>query len=77
MMFIKVLKYLNKKNRTRFYDLCAYLVYWHDYSNTAYFGFTEICQPKTGDTVVVSSAAGAVGSHVGQIAKILGKHITS
>ncbi|XP_075977903.1 prostaglandin reductase 1-like [Anticarsia gemmatalis] len=40
--------------------------------NTAYFGFTQICQPKPGETVVVSGAAGAVGSHVGQIAKILG-----
>ncbi|XP_049873137.1 prostaglandin reductase 1-like [Pectinophora gossypiella] len=40
--------------------------------NSAYFGFTQICQPKPGETVVVSGAAGAVGSHVGQIAKILG-----
>ncbi|RVE50882.1 hypothetical protein evm_004449 [Chilo suppressalis] len=40
--------------------------------NTAYFGLTEICKPKPGETVVVSGAAGAVGSHVGQIAKILG-----
>ncbi|GBP59406.1 Prostaglandin reductase 1 [Eumeta japonica] len=40
--------------------------------NTAYFGLTRICQPKPGETVVVSGAAGAVGSHVGQIAKILG-----
>ncbi|KAH9640429.1 hypothetical protein HF086_018095 [Spodoptera exigua] len=40
--------------------------------NTAYFGLTEICQPKAGETVVISGAAGAVGSHVGQIAKILG-----
>jgi NADPH-dependent curcumin reductase CurA len=39
---------------------------------TAYFGFLEICQPKAGDTVVVSGAAGAVGSLVGQIAKIKG-----
>lgn len=40
---------------------------------TAYFGFLEICKPKQGETVVVSGAAGAVGSHVGQIAKhILG-----
>lgn len=39
---------------------------------TAYFGLTESCQPKAGDTVVVSTAAGAVGSAVGQIAKILG-----
>jgi prostaglandin reductase 1 len=40
--------------------------------NTAYFGFLEICQPKEGETVVVSGAAGAVGSLVGQIAKIKG-----
>jgi len=39
---------------------------------TAYFGFLEICQPKAGETVVVSGAAGAVGSAVGQIAKIKG-----
>jgi len=37
---------------------------------TAYFGFLDICQPKPGETVVVSGAAGAVGSLVGQIAKI-------
>jgi prostaglandin reductase 1 len=40
--------------------------------NTAYFGLLEICQPKAGETVVVSGAAGAVGSIVGQIAKIKG-----
>lgn len=40
--------------------------------NTAYFGLLEICQPKSGETVVVSGAAGAVGSLVGQIAKIKG-----
>lgn len=39
---------------------------------TAYFGFLEICQPKSGETVVVTGAAGAVGSLVGQIAKIKG-----
>lgn len=39
---------------------------------TAYFGLTDVCAPKSGDTVVVSSAAGAVGSAVGQIAKIIG-----
>lgn len=32
----------------------------------------DVCQPKAGETVVISGAAGAVGSHVGQIAKILG-----
>ena len=39
---------------------------------TAYFGLLEIGQPQTGETVVVSGAAGAVGSLVGQIAKIKG-----
>ncbi|XP_074097548.1 prostaglandin reductase 1-like [Cotesia typhae] len=43
--------------------------------STAYFGFTEICQPKAGETLVVSGAAGAVGSHVGQIGKILGMKV--
>lgn len=37
---------------------------------TAYFGLLEICNPQPGETVVVSGAAGAVGSLVGQIAKI-------
>ncbi|XP_011870865.1 PREDICTED: prostaglandin reductase 1-like isoform X1 [Vollenhovia emeryi] len=40
--------------------------------NTAYFGLLELCKPKPGETIVVSGAAGAVGSHVGQIAKNLG-----
>ena len=39
---------------------------------TAYFGLLEVGQPKAGDTVVVSAASGAVGSLVGQIAKIKG-----
>jgi len=39
---------------------------------TAYTGLLNIGRPKAGETVVVSSAAGAVGSAVGQIAKILG-----
>ena len=39
---------------------------------TAYFGLTELGLPKPGNTVVVSTAAGAVGSAVGQIAKIMG-----
>lgn len=39
---------------------------------TAYFGLTELCNPQPGETVVVSGAAGAVGSAAGQIAKILG-----
>lgn len=39
---------------------------------TAYFGLLEVGQPKEGETVVVSAASGAVGSLVGQIAKIKG-----
>jgi len=39
---------------------------------TAYFGLLDVCKAKEGDTVVVSGAAGAVGSVVGQIAKIKG-----
>ena len=39
---------------------------------TAYFGLLEVGAPKAGETVLVSTAAGAVGSCVGQIAKILG-----
>jgi len=39
---------------------------------TAYFGLLELGQPKDGETLVVSAAAGAVGSLVGQIGKIKG-----
>lgn len=39
---------------------------------TAYFGLLELGQPKEGETVLVSAAAGAVGSVVGQIAKLKG-----
>ena len=39
---------------------------------TAYFGLLDVGKPKAGETVVVSGAAGAVGSVVGQIAKIKG-----
>jgi NADPH-dependent curcumin reductase CurA len=39
---------------------------------TAYFGLLDTGQPKAGETVVVSAAAGAVGAVVGQIAKIKG-----
>lgn len=42
---------------------------------TAYFGLTDIGEPKSGETVVVSGAAGAVGSTVVQIAKILGARV--
>jgi NADPH-dependent curcumin reductase CurA len=39
---------------------------------TAYFGMFDVAQPKEGETVVVSGAAGAVGSVAGQIGKIIG-----
>lgn len=39
---------------------------------TSYFGLLDVGQPKEGETVLVSAAAGAVGSVVGQIAKIKG-----
>jgi len=39
---------------------------------TAYFGLLDVCKPQAGETVVVSTAAGSVGSAVGQIAKIRG-----
>ena len=39
---------------------------------TAYFGLLDIGKPKAGETVVVSAAAGSVGSIVGQIARIKG-----
>lgn len=39
---------------------------------TAYFGLLDLGQPRPGDTIVVSTAAGAVGSAVGQIAKLAG-----
>jgi len=42
---------------------------------TAYFGLLDITHPKAGETLVVSAAAGAVGSLVGQIGKIKGCYV--
>lgn len=42
---------------------------------TAYLGLTEIGKPKKGETLLVSGAAGAVGSVVGQVGKILGLRV--
>ena len=39
---------------------------------TAFFGLREVAQAKPGDTVVISAAAGAVGTFAGQIARIMG-----
>jgi NADPH-dependent curcumin reductase CurA len=53
-------------------SLSAYLGVLGMTGLTAYFGLTEIAHPKAGETVVISGAAGAVGSIAGQIVKILG-----
>ena len=42
---------------------------------TAYFGLLDICEPKRGETLVVTGAAGAVGSVAGQIGKIEGLRV--
>ena len=42
---------------------------------TAWFGVSEIMKPKAGQTVLVSGAAGAVGSMVGQLAKLQGARV--
>lgn len=42
---------------------------------TAYFGLTDIGKPRRGETVVISAAAGAVGSIAGQIAKLQGARV--
>jgi len=39
---------------------------------TAWYGLVRICEPKPGQTIVVSAASGAVGSAVGQLAKVRG-----
>jgi NADPH-dependent curcumin reductase CurA len=61
-----------RKVDTRFAPLTTYLGALGMPGMTAYFGLLDIGKPKAGETVVVSGAAGAVGSVVGQIAKIKG-----
>ena len=56
----------------RIVPLEAYLATLGMPGMTAYFGLLDTGQPKPGETVVVSGAAGAVGSVVGQIAKLKG-----
>jgi hypothetical protein len=53
-------------------DLPAYLGVLGMPGRTAYFGLLDVAEPRPGDTVVVSGAAGAVGSTVGGIAKLNG-----
>lgn len=52
--------------------LTAYMGLFSHIGLTAYFGLLDIGAPKAGETLVVSAAAGAVGSLVGQIGKIKG-----
>lgn len=55
--------------------LTAYLSVLGGTGLTAWFGMTRVGQVKSGDTVVVSAAAGAVGSVAGQIAKLRGARV--
>ncbi|HYD55332.1 MAG TPA: NADP-dependent oxidoreductase [Burkholderiales bacterium] len=64
-------KGLNKVDASRI-PLPAYLGVVGMPGVTAWVGLLDICQPKEGETVVVSAASGAVGSVVGQIAKLKG-----
>ena len=64
-------KGLNKVDAGRV-PLSAYLSVLGMPGVTAWTGLLDICQPKEGETVVVSAASGAVGSVVGQIAKLKG-----
>ncbi|AUS06740.1 NADP-dependent oxidoreductase [Pseudotamlana carrageenivorans] len=65
---------LNKVDASKA-PLSAYLGVLGMTGLTAFLGLQEIGKPKAGETIVISGAAGAVGSVVGQIAKILGLHV--
>lgn len=58
--------------RTAGVPIDAYMGVFSHIGATAYFGLLEIGVPKAGETLVVTGAAGAVGSLVGQIGKIAG-----
>jgi NADPH-dependent curcumin reductase CurA len=62
---------LRKVDTTRI-PLSAYLGAVGMPGVTAWYGLVKICEPKAGETVVVSAASGAVGSVVGQLAKARG-----
>jgi len=61
-----------RKVDTRAVPLSAYLGAVGMPGVTAWYGLIKICQPKAGQTIVVSAASGAVGSAVGQLAKSRG-----
>lgn len=65
---------LNKVDANKI-PLSAYLGVVGMTGLTAYCGLTQIGKPKAGETLVVSGAAGAVGTIVGQIGKILGLRV--
>ncbi|HKP84455.1 MAG TPA: NADP-dependent oxidoreductase [Blastocatellia bacterium] len=58
--------------RLPFVPLTAFLGLFGHIGLTAYYGLLDVGKPKAGETLVVSAAAGAVGSLVGQIGKIVG-----
>jgi NADPH-dependent curcumin reductase CurA len=62
---------LNKVD-TRHVSLSAYLGPVGMPGVTAWYGLHQICKPKAGETVLVSAASGAVGSVVGQLARLAG-----
>src|SRR5207253_8876684 len=61
-----------RKVDTRQISLSAYLGPVGMPGVTAWYGLMKICEPKAGETVVVSAASGAVGGVVGQLAKARG-----
>ena len=61
-----------RKVDTKHVPLSAYLGAVGMPGVTAWYGLMKICQPKAGQTIVVSAASGAVGSAVGQLAKSRG-----
>ncbi|GIZ51245.1 NADP-dependent oxidoreductase [Noviherbaspirillum aridicola] len=63
---------LLRKLDTTHVPLSAYLGAVGMPGMTAWYGLTQIMQPKPGETIVVSAASGAVGSVVGQLAKLRG-----
>ena len=63
---------LLRKVDTTHIPLSAYLGAVGMPGMTAWYGLTQIMQPKPGETIVVSAASGAVGSVVGQLAKLRG-----